>query len=169
MKTTSPRLAKPRVYIETSVISYLTARPSRDILILAHQQITAEWWREDRLAFEIFTSAVVETEAADGDPAAAKARLDALADIPQLEVTPQAVALAKKLIVALKLPQQAELDAYHIAVAAVHNIAFLLTWNCKHIANRHTLGITRAVCLAAGHEAPDLCTPETLLENPHEK
>lgn len=161
-----PKIPKPRVYVETTIVSYLTAWPSRDIRRLAHQQITADWWRDNRRDYELFASDVVETEAAKGDKTAATARLAAMEDIPLLAVDSAAIALAEQLIKMLQLPQKAELDGYHIAIAAVNGMDFLLTWNCTHIANAHMSKHTRQICLEAGYEPPTICTPEELKKVP---
>ena len=95
-----------RVYIETSVISYLAARPSQDLLTAAWQQVTHEWWNNRRPRFELFTSELVSAEASQGDPDAAKRRDEKLRDIADLEVTDSAVALAKKLVDAGALPKE---------------------------------------------------------------
>ena len=125
---------RPSVYVETSIISYLTAHPSRDLVTAAHQQITHTWWQVRRSEFLIFASQVVLDESAAGDPQMASKRIDILTGVPLLEITPEIAGLAEKLIMRLPLPPRAGADAVHIAVAAYHGINFLLTWNCSHIA-----------------------------------
>jgi predicted nucleic acid-binding protein len=154
----------PRAYIETSVVSYLTARPSRDLVRAAHQQVTQEWWAT-RGGFECFVSQFVIDEAAAGDAEAATQRLLALRDIPLLDVTEEAILLAADLVAGGGLPTKARVDALHVAMATVHGIDFLLTWNCKHIANAATRGTIEDLCRAAGFEPPIICTP---LELPKE-
>jgi predicted nucleic acid-binding protein len=154
----------PKAYIETSVVSYLTARPSRDLVRAAHQQVTQEWWAT-RDGFECFVSQFVIDEAAAGDAEAAAQRLDALRDIALLDVTEEAILLAGDLVAGGGLPPKARIDALHVAMATVHGIDFLLTWNCKHIANAATRGTIEALCRAAGFEPPIICTP---LELPKE-
>lgn len=162
-----PKLpATPRVYIETTIVSYLTAWPSRDIQRLAHQSITADWWRTDRHDYELFISQVVTDESAKGDKEAADARLNALAGIPSLPIDGPTFALAEQLIKVLQFPKKAELDGYHIALSATHGMDFLLTWNCTHIANARMNKTMRQVCLAAGYEPPVICTPEELRRMP---
>ena len=125
----------PKLYLETSVISYLTARPSRDLILAAHQQITRDWWDFKRKNFQIFVSQLVIQEAGAGDSEAAQKRLQALENIPLLDLTQEVLALAKALLDDGILPTRAKEDALHLAAAAVHKMDFLLTWNCRHIAN----------------------------------
>ena len=122
------------VYLETTIPSYLTARPSRDLLRAAHQGITREWWEDHRGRFDLFASRVVVEEAGRGNPDAARRRLDALDGLPLLEMTEEAFELAQSLLETGVLPRKARIDALHIAVAAVHGMDILLTWNCKHLA-----------------------------------
>lgn len=124
-----------KLYVETSVISYLTARPSRDVISQAHQELTREWWGRAQTEFELYTSRLVVAEAQLGDAAAAAARLLVLEPITLLAETPESRLLAQKLLAAGGLPQKAASDALHIAVATVHGMDYLVTWNCKHIAN----------------------------------
>ena len=154
---------QPTVYIETTVISYLTARLSRDLVTAAHQQITQEWWAKRRADFMLFVSQFVIQEASMGDIAMAQKRLQELRSIPLLEVNQDTENLAQKLIVDGPLPQKAAVDALHIAVATVHGIDYLLTWNCKHIANAEMQVKVAAVCRENGFEPPVICTPEELL------
>lgn len=156
-------MTKRRVYIETTIVSYLTAWPSRDLIRAAHQQITREWWqRRDR--FDLFVSEAVLKESAGGDQAAALQRREALQGIPVLDGSPQAIELAQGLVRSGALPPKAAVDALHIAVAAVHGMHFLLTWNCTHIANVATRGLIEGSCRAAGLVPPLICTPEELSE-----
>lgn len=151
------------MYIETSVVSYLTARPSRDLIVAAHQQLTHEWWDERRAEFDVVISRVVLEEAALGEPDMARRRLDALEGMPLLPVKPEASALAAALVRRGGLPAKASTDALHIAVASVSGVDYLLTWNCKHIANAQTRRAVSAACRAAGYEPPVICTPEELM------
>ena len=152
-----------RVYIETSVISYLVARPSRNILTAAWQQVTHEWWEKQRSRFELFTSELVLAEAGQGDPEAAQRRREMLRDIPDLDVTDGVVALAKRLVDEGALPRQATDDAIHIAVAAVHGVDYLLTWNCRHLDNAERKPLVRNVCAICGYRCPEICTPLELM------
>ncbi len=151
------------VYVETSIISYLTARPSRDLRAAAWQQITAQWWEQTRAGYDLFTSEIVVLEAHEGDPEAARRRLDILRQMEGLPVDQETEALASKLIAGGGFPAEAEIDALHVAVAAVHNIALFLTWNCRHINNAETKPVMRSICAVAGYACPEICTPQELL------
>ncbi len=154
---------KPTVYLETSVVSYLTAWPSRHLITAANQQITHEWWREERDKYELFVSEAVIEEASAGDPEMAKARLEILN--PLILLTPKGVeaALARQLFDKGPLPAKAAVDAVHISFAAVHGLDYLLTWNCKHIANAQMWRSIIAICQRNGYEPPIICTPAELL------
>jgi hypothetical protein len=155
---------KRRVYIETTVVSYLTAWPARDLIVAAHQTITREWWERRRADFDLVASEVVVAESAAGDPDAAERRLRVLADLPRLEISPAVRDLAAAIIRGGALPAKAAQDAFHIAVCAVHAVDFLLTWNCTHIAHAESLPRVREVIESLGHFQPVICTPEGLLE-----
>jgi hypothetical protein len=152
---------QPRVYIETTVPSYLAAWPSRDLVRAAHQQITREWWMR-RSDFDLYTSRLVVRECEAGDPRAAIDRLAVLADIPLLEQTQDAATLAEALLRGVPLPDRAASDALHIAIAAVHGMHYLLTWNCTHIANVTLRPRIEMVCRTEGYEPPLICTPEEI-------
>ncbi len=155
---------KPKVYIETTIPSYLAAQPTRDLIVAAHQEITRLWWRQQRAKFDLFISQLVINEAASGDHEAAKERLRLLHGIAELEVSDEVASLAELLIARSVIPQRAATDAAHIAVAAVHAMDFLMTWNCTHLANAMIAAQIRQVCDAAGYKCPVICTPEELLE-----
>jgi len=158
-------VAKPAVYIETSIVSYLVGwLNQRDLGVAHNQQFTREWWSRRRSAFELFISPIVIDEAAKGDPALASQRLNYLAELAVLDVTPAARALSRDFLSSTGIPAKAELDALHIAVAAVNGMDYLLTWNCTHIANGVTLPLVYRVCRKAGYEPPFVCTPLELLE-----
>lgn len=153
----------PTLYLETTVPSYLTAWPSRDLIRAGHQQITKEWWLKRRAGFDIYISQFVLDEAAAGDAEAARERLAALQGLPLLDLTDEVVDLAGALKSSLALPEKAVTDAAHIAIAAVHRMHFLLTWNCTHIANAEMfVGIEKA-CSERGFSSPVICTPEELM------
>ncbi len=116
------------VYVETTFVSYLTARPSRDLIVAGHQQVTHDWWDTRLGDYELCVSQLVLREAADGDPQAAQERLDVLATMTMLEIKEKAVELAEELVQSGALPARAGNDALHIAVAAIHRIPYLLTW-----------------------------------------
>jgi hypothetical protein len=155
---------KRTVYIETSVISYLTARSSQDAIISACQQITRLWWDAGRSVDSSFISTYVIEEASNGDPAAAEERLAALRVIPILPVSPEIPELAEFLVMGGGPPANARIDALHIACAAFHDIDVLLTWNCSHIANPARLPVMRGLCAARGYTLPELVTPFELME-----
>ena len=152
------------VYVETSVISYLASRPSRDLLIAAHQQITSDWWSRSRPKFRLFVSGLVLREISAGDAEAASRRHAFAESLPLLDLSPAVLELAERLLVECVLPRQATEDSVHIAVAAVHGIDYLLTWNCKHIANATMRQKIEATCAEAGYQAPIICTPEELMQ-----
>jgi PIN domain len=155
---------KPKVYVETSVISYLAARISRDILVAANQQVTQEWWQDRRPKFDIYISQLVAQEIKSGDVEAVAKRQQALTDCSYLDITPEAVNLAEKLIEQNAIPRQAAEDALHIAVATVSGMDYLLTWNFKHIANAAIRGDVELVCRLNGYEPPVICSPMELME-----
>lgn len=153
---------KRKVYIETSVISYLTARPSKTIVGAAHQQITLSWW-EQRFEYELLVSRSVWQECAAGDPDAARNRLAALEGMAVLAVTEDMIRLAEALISERIIPAKATEDALHIAIATLHRVDFLLTWNCRHIANPVIQENIAAFLEQQGLFLPIICTPEELL------
>jgi hypothetical protein len=155
---------KPTLYLETSVISYLAARPSRDPITARNQQITREWWDTWRMDYELRTSDIVLAEVREGDPLTASWRLSLLQDVPVLSAKGREVArLATDLLRSVPLPGKAHADALHIAVAAVNGMEYLLTWNCKHIANPRLTARIERVIRAAGLRHPVLCTPSELI------
>ncbi len=156
---------KWRIYVETSVVGYLTSRLSRDLIVAGHQQITQEWWASRRDRFELFISQTVIEEVAAGDSEAAQQRLAVIESLPLLEITEEAIALAKDLIRIGPLPEKAEVDALHIAVAVTNRVNYLLTWNCKHLANAALRTRIEYVCRLRGYEPVIICTPEELLED----
>jgi predicted nucleic acid-binding protein len=152
------------VYVETTVISYLTARPSKDLVQRAHQRLTRTWWQKRRSQFDLYVSPLVLQEAAAGNPFRARRRLGIVNGLPILQPALDAIRLARNLIDRGPIPQKAEVDALHIAIAAVHGIEYLLTWNCTHIANARMRGEIEAICRKENYEPPVLCTPEELME-----
>jgi len=151
-----------KVYIETSVISYLTARPSKTILGAAHQQITSAWW-ERRSEYELLISEAVLRECRAGDPDAAQRRLAIVADLPLLLITEDALQIAEALLKKTIIPPKAAEDALHIAIATVYGVDYLLTWNCRHIANPEIQRSIAACLEPVGLFLPFICTPEELL------
>lgn len=155
---------KSRLYLETTIVSYLAARPSRDLIVAAHQQVTHEWWSDHRSDFSIYASQLVVSESAGGDPEAAARRVRLLDGIDLLEITQDARNLAFRFIQQEAVPQKAAEDALHVAVATVNAIGYLLTWNCKHIANARQQRLLQRLAAEAGYTLPVICTPEELME-----
>ncbi len=154
---------KPKVYLETTIVSYLTARPSRDLVMAANQETTHEWWTDRRGEFDLYVSQLVFEEASAGDSAAALRRIETLQPIARLDITGQAFMLGKRLVAGIPLPVKARADALHIAVAAVNGMDYLLTWNCAHIANAALRPRIEEICRIVGCEPPVICTPQELL------
>ena len=155
-------LKTPSIYLETSIVSYLTARDSSSLLGAARQLVTKHWW-EKRNEFQLFISDVVLRECRAGDAIAASRRLDYLRGIPSLATTEQCANIAESLIARKILPMKAAEDALHIAVATVHGMDMLLTWNCKHIANPIVQASIADYLETVGFLLPFVCTPEELL------
>ena len=156
---------KSRVYLETSVISYLVGwLNQRSILVAHNQEFTREWWSLQRNRYELFSSTVAVNEAKKGELPLANERLSFLAETTLLDVNGAATALALELLRRTRIPAKADVDALHVAVAAVHGMDYLLSWNCKHIVNGNILPQVYAVCRASGYEPPLICTPQELME-----
>ena len=153
---------KPKVYVEISVLSYLTARPHSDIVVAGHQQVTRDWWQSAADDFELVASELVVQEASAGDRHAAQLRLQALETVELLELKESAVDVAQKLIKSGAIPEIAVEDALHVAICAVNGVEYLVTWNCRHIANAVKRGLIESVCRSAGLEPPIICTPDEL-------
>ena len=151
------------VYIETSVVSYLTARPARDLLAAAWQNITSDWWDTQRVRFNLCTSALTIEEAGRGHPEAAARRLKALDGIPILPMTETVTDLSDALLRRGALPANAQNDALHIGLSAVYGVQYLLTWNFRHLANAESQPVIRSVCAQQGFTSPEICTPAELL------
>jgi predicted nucleic acid-binding protein len=155
---------KSTVYIETTVISYLTARATTDPLLAGDIDATKKWWDNTRGSFELFTSEIVIQEASRGDAKAAAERLSVLGALPGLPVTSPATALAKTLVSKSALPRKARVDALHISIAAANGMNYLLTWNCRHLANATLRARIEQICRDEGYEPPVICTPKELTE-----
>lgn len=155
---------KPKLYVETTVVGYLTTRVSRDVITAAHQKITRQWWDKRRHAFALYCSEVVLDEASAGDKEEANERLSYLADIPVLEWSPEALVLMRSLLKRKALPLRARNDAGHLAIASVAGMDYLLTWNYRHLANASLRRLMERVCHKAGYRCPIICTPEELLK-----
>lgn len=154
------------VYIETSIFGYLTARSSDAVIFLARQQLTRDWWNKQRYNYDLIISQLVVDEICAGDPSASQERLDYLGGLPLLDVEHSDVSnLANLLIAEHLLPEKAAADARHVAVATVFGVNYLLTWNCRHIANATMLPRIYSTLRAAGFEPPLIVTPEEFSEN----
>ncbi len=151
-----------KIYIETSVVSYLTARPSKNIVIAGHQVITREFWDNLNLK-NVFISELVLEEASKGDENAAKARMKELEDIKELEIDIECQKLAEILVEKNVVPKEFPEDALHIAIAAVHKIEVIATWNFKHINNPVTRIKIRKVIEEQGYISPEMCSPEEFI------
>lgn len=152
-------------YIETTIPSYYVARPSNSLLHAAKQSCTQDWWDGGCSGLELFTSLETLDEAAKGDNQMASDRLNLLGAIPLLTMTNDAIALAGQLVSAGIVPAKAASDSLHIAVASIHEIDYLVTWNFKHIANPFLRDRLRNTVNQAGYELPVMCSPEELLQN----
>jgi hypothetical protein len=152
-----------KVYIETSIISYLAALPSRDLIVAAHQQTTHDWWDRKRFEFELYASQLVVREASRGDADAALRRLEKIKEIELVKITQDAEKLAQKFLNQEVLPKKAADDALHIAISTVNGMDYLLTWNFKYIANAETRTGVENICRQNGYQPPIICTPEELL------
>ena len=151
------------IYVETSIVSYLTARPSNNLIAAAWQKETTDWWEKERSRFSLYVSQVVIEEAQRGDRIAAIKRLEAIEGIPLLPVNEDVLRLSNLLIAEGGIPEKALDDALHISIAAVHNIDFLLTWNCKHINNAEKKPIIRRICANYNVSYPEIATPIELM------
>ena len=151
------------VYIESSVISYLAARPSRDLVIAGHQAVTAEWWDNHRLRYDVYVSPLVVEEISAGDASAAEERLRVITDIPSISIAAEAESLASALLASNAVPANSVRDALHIAIAATQGMDYLVTWNFKHINNASTRTMVVNVVSNSGLVCPVLCSPEELM------
>jgi len=156
-------MARESVYLETSIISYLTSRPSRVLVLAAKQQTTRDWWDLRRSEFDLQISQLVLDEAAQGDPEAAEQRLRTLAGLPVLTVNDEAIELASAIVQKGVLPEKAARDALHLAVVSVHGTDYLLTWNCAHLANAEIMRVVSRFVRDRGYEPPIICTPDELM------
>jgi len=153
---------KPKVYIESSVISYLASRRSHDVVIAGRQAITHDWWENHRRRFELRVSALVEEEISRGDASAAKRRLASIAEIPSLAISDEAAELAEFLVAQGVVPKGSKEDALHIGIAAAQGVDFLLTWNFKHINNAEMKSAIVKLVESCGFVCPQICSPEEL-------
>ncbi len=152
------------VYIESTIISYLAAKPSRDLIVAAHQQITNEWWDTIKQQVECYISPFVIQEISAGDQEVAKRSLDLIEDLSILEVNKEIQNLAQKYFAALDIPEKSRLDAFHLALSVWHEIDYLLSLNCKHIVSGRIKKMLDNVNVELDLKIPVLCTPEELME-----
>ena len=155
----------PTLYIETSIVSYLRQRPSPQVVMAARQLLTHQWWDDERANYELVTSQYVLDEASAGGPTLAAERLGLLEGIPLLPLDPEVGVIATEIIQRAILPQSATIDALHIAMVAHHRIEYLLTWNCRHIANAKILPRIHDVLEELGIPIPIICTPEEMVDD----
>jgi hypothetical protein len=155
---------KKQIYIETTVVSYLVAKPSRDIMIAGHQDATRELWPELSVKYETYVSALVFEEAKRGDPDQSQMRLAAIKPFPMLDIDDEARSLAEKIVGRKAVPAEYPEDALHIAVAAVNGIEVIITWNFAHLNNPFTRKMVRLIVESEGYDCPEICSPEELLE-----
>ncbi len=156
------------VYIETSIVSYLRQLPSSQVVMAARQLLTHQWWNEERCNYELVTSQYVIDEASEGDRMLAAERLQSLRGIPLLSLEPQVGVIANEIMSRAILPPKATIDALHIAVVAHHRIQYLLTWNCKHIANAKFFPRIHKVLSDLGYPIPIICTPQEMVDDDSE-
>jgi predicted nucleic acid-binding protein len=153
---------KPTLYLETTIVSYLVSRPSRDVIVLAHQEVTRSWWGRWRDEFTVYVSPVVLEEAGVGDPTQARQRLEALRTFSVLEASPRVEELAGTYYAKLDFPERAIRDAAHLAFAVAYAVDYLVTWNCAHLANAHVRRRLARLNEGLGVRTPTICTPEEL-------
>ncbi|HEX5244706.1 MAG TPA: type II toxin-antitoxin system VapC family toxin [Tepidisphaeraceae bacterium] len=155
---------KPTVYIETTIIGHLTSRVPQDPLVAGQMVATRKWWDESRQHFQLLTSEVARVECSRGDPQAASERLELIANLTMAQALPDFESLAELLLVRHALPAKARIDAFHVAIAPTNSIEYLLTWNCRHLANATMRTKIEATCQERGYPAPIICTPYELME-----
>jgi hypothetical protein len=153
----------PSVYIETTIPSYLVARPSRDLITAAHQQISHEWWGTARRRFDCYVSEAVLDEIRVGDPGYAAQRMEIVAEMDILAFSDDVEVLIRAYDRRLGLSGSATADLPHFAYAVAYNMDYLVTWNCKHIANGQVIKRLTVVNAQLGRPTPIIVTPEELL------
>ena len=155
---------KPTVYIETTIVGHLASRLPNDVVVMGQMLVTRQWWNESRQDFDTFISELVMQEVSQGDAGAAAERLEMIASIPLAPIVDSARQLAAALIAQHGLPENAKVDALHLAICASNGIDYLLTWNCRHLANATRQRALGEICKASGYNAPLICTPQQLKE-----
>jgi hypothetical protein len=156
---------KQKLYIETSVVSYLAAERSRDLLIAARQQATTELWSRLLSTESVgFVSTLVHQEAQRGDPEQARKRIEAISSMGVLDIDQETQDLAKLILAAEAVPPEYPDDALHMAVAAVNGMDVLVTWNFAHLNNPIARMKIRQIVENNNYRCPEICSPEELLE-----
>jgi hypothetical protein len=155
--------ALPTVYLDTSVPSYLTARPARDRSIMRMQRISCLWWNAYRSRFNVYVSEVVLEEAANGNEEAAIRRTESISAFTSLDLTEEARSLAELILTETRLPESVRTDAQHAAIAATNDIEVVMTWNSKHLANPEIIPKVRRACERGGFSCPDICRPDNVI------
>ena len=153
---------KPTLYLETTIPSFLTGRPSNNLVVAGKQEVTRQWWEKRKAEYDLFISQLVIDEALRGDPDAAGKRIDAIEGIVSLEIDDEVIQITEKIVEAGVISKKSATDAAHIAVASRHGVDYLMTWNCAHIANAEILGRMSFVVAEAGYYLPIICTPDEL-------
>lgn len=153
---------KATVYLETTIPSYLTARPSNNLIVAGEQALTRDWWEQRKSLYRLFVSEAVIDEASRGDPSAAQRRLESIHGVENLSIDEQVISLTTEILSSYLIPGKAAADAVHIAVAARHGVDYLLTWNCKHIANAEIIRQISFIISKNGYFVPIICTPREL-------
>lgn len=156
-------MAKSTVYIETTIVGYLTARPVADSLVTIHMEFTRSWWRDAGAHFDLFVSQLVVDEASAGDRQAAAERLKKIEAVPRLAINAEARELALALLRAAAFPPTADRDALHVGIAAANGMNYLVSWNCHHLANATLRPMIERVCRDRGFDPPLICTPLELI------
>ncbi|QJB44058.1 type II toxin-antitoxin system VapC family toxin [Dolichospermum flos-aquae] len=151
------------LYLDTSIIGYLTIRPSTNLITASNSVITQNWWDTRRENFTLYISEVVLEELARGDQEIVTKRLDLISELPLLALNEAVEELAQQFLTKSNLPPKASDDALHIALATVYKVDYLLTWNCKHIANAQIQKKLSQVSIQSGYELPTICTPYELM------
>ena len=151
------------IYIETSIISYLVARPSNSLISAARQKITFDWWEKERKKYKTYISELVIAECSRGDKDAIKNRLNLAKNIPILKITDECIELAELFFKKASLPEKARDDALHVAISTHYKMVFLLTWNCRHLANAHFIRKLHKISLEEGFVIPTICTPQEII------
>lgn len=154
---------KEIVYIETTIVSYLVARPSGDLVLSAHQQVTREWWENERMKYQCIASEEVVREAMLGDTRMAQARIKVLQELQIVGITAEVEAMAATFMATGALPPTMRPDATHLAAATLSGADYLLTWNCRHLANAHVLRRLQKEAERRGWPLPGVCTPLELM------